>query len=249
MLAAGAAVSCGEAPSVSLAVGEPIPAPSSVRARWGRPHITPPVRVQSLKPALTPTSRLVGTDRSSGSWEGHRAFFESEGQIRAYAVGDLLSDGAILLAIEDSAVRVMAAERVFRLDGFGPPSVVEAFEMHRAARPRVRPGPSKRRRAEVARAVDGLVSAHPDDVRRAIQTLTGWGEGVVATLALSAHDPRPVQVRVVRIAGHSRHAETCGDRVIAVLEAITGQSFGDPLLDRSRAIEGWRSWAGLPLDP
>lgn len=227
------------------------PAAEPVSARPGRPRVPVEIHESAGASEASPGIRLRRVLRADHDWRAHRALIEEEGtqDVRAYAVGDLLPRGAILVGIEREAVRVFTAEAmVLRLDLRGGEAVIEDLRgtPRRRVRARPRPRPTEDVGPAVAAAVRDLGAPDPDRVRGAIEALLGPGEILVPSLVLHVADPAPVALPAAEIRGRPVRAQTRGDRVVGILEAITGQSFGDPTEPGARpgVVAAWRRFAG-----
>jgi hypothetical protein len=253
---------CGEAapPAGAAVASEPEAAPLRasapprlVVAAAGRRHVPAEVRATSEERTAQPPLRLLETRSStSPGWRARRALVEDAetGDVRAFAVGDLLPHGAALVGIEPRAMSLVVGDAVvLRVDVEGRWRVRE--DLRRARRPRsrrprrrVRHGLSASARAEAREAAGALVGARGEALASAIEALLGAGEAVVPILLTSLDDTRPVLQAEVEIDGVPTRAVLGVDRAIALLEAITGHSFGDPLEARADVVEAWKRWGG-----
>ncbi len=207
-------------------------------AASGRPGV--PVEVRESAASSAPKLRLVRIERGA-TWEEHRALFDDDGDVRAYASFDLLPHGGVLVAIgEDDATAVLGDAWIFRFSVGGDPQLVADLR----PRPEIRPQKSPSRSAfdaELAAAVAALSSG--DDAERAWRTLRRAGEAAVPFLIDAVLDPTPVTGP--RIEEEPWASRVLGDRAIGLLEVNTGQSLGNPTgADRAAVARAWRRWAG-----
>lgn len=210
-----------------------------------------PAEVRASAEAHTTDLRLrLAETQIAEDWQGHRALLEDldSGELRAYAVGDLLPRGAILVGVERKGVRVMAADALVLSLGFdASPTLVQDLRRDPpGVMPTLTSTLSAEARADLEQAIVDLGSVDEAVVAGAVDVLLLVGSTVAELLAASVDREDPVGLPVADIGGRPVLSETVGDRVVAVLEEITGQSFGDPVSDdRARIIRDWKYWAGL----
>lgn len=234
--------------SSALAPVAPLPAGPVVRA-VGRGSVPAEVRATAQE-RTTLLQLALRETQIAEDWRGHRALLEDlvKGETRAYAVGDLLPRGGILVGVDRDGVRIMAADALLLWLGFegsaalvhdlrrDPPEVLPTFTSTLSAEAR----------ADLERAIYDLGSVDAATVAGAVEVLLAVGATIAELLADAVDRPELVALPVVEISGRPVLSETVGDRVVAVLEQITGQSFGDPVAgDRAAVIRDWRYWAGL----
>ena len=217
-----------------------------VQAVPGRPVV--PHEIQAM-PISKPKLRLRKIEQGKG-WRQHRAMIENllTHDRRAYAIGDLLPSKAILVGIEVDHIRVMTGRSKllsFRINE--APELAEDLALGRQVKRIRRFRPSKALIVAIHQAVEDLGVRDRKRVRTAIQALLREGESIAPTLAAHADDAHRVAIAEVQIGPRPVRSETRGDRVIAILESMTGQSFGDPTRPGARAevARAWQDWAGL----
>lgn len=201
-----------------------------------------------------PGIRLEKTDLN-GRWEQHRALIEDQTtkDVRAYAIGDLLPHGSLLVGISTGTVDVLVADReIVRLRDDGTLSSLEDFTAATAVRgPRIAKGLDPEYREAVEEAVEALTADDPELVQRAIDVLVDQGEPAIELLIPHVDDLYPVAAREYFVPSGAERTitpEVQGDLVIVILESITAQNFGDPEVaspGERRAIgDRWRRWWG-----
>lgn len=223
-----------------------------VRSRPGRPSVPREMRETASVQSTALGLRLINTEPSAFGWREHRALVEDEstGDVRAYAVGDLLPRGALLVGIESGAIRIFAADAVLlRLDRQRSEVVADLRVRRRAGRrgPRVGAAPSLPLKRAIQAAVGDLASADPERLAQAVEALVASGQGMAGLIVAHVADPSPVGLPEAWILGRRVRSQTVGDRVVAIIEAITGQSFGDPTENgrRGEVVAAWLHWGGL----
>lgn len=219
-----------------------------VRAAAPRAGVPAEVRAS----ADTRTSKLQLRLRSleaHGPWSDRRALIEDQvsGDVRAYAVGDLLPRAAVLVAIGEASTDIMAGDAlILRFRVGREPRLVEDLRVPRASRKtslRVQRGLDAAGRAAAALAVRNLASEEPEAAQEAADVLLGAGPRVTPVLLEALEDPTALPVAEIVLDGRVVASRTLGGRVIAVLEVMTGQSFGDP--EGPAAAEVRRVWRAL----
>lgn len=231
-------------------------------------------------PASAPGLALVAA-RLEGPWEERRAEIRDEqsGDVRAYAIGDLLPHGALLVGIDDAGAEVMIGDRALvRLVAGGAVEPVNDFPLARGARGVLGPAPAgrsagpkkeeptgavirvvseetmERHHQDVRGSLEQLGSADPAEVQAAIDALVGAGDPAVELLIPHAGSLAPVAREAFAFpsaSGPQRTPRVRGDVVIAILERITGQTFGDPTASelapeqRDEIGRAWQRWWGL----
>ncbi len=190
-----------------------------------------------------------------GVWSARRALIQdnSTKDVRAYAIGDLLPHGSLLVGISTTAVDLMVADaELVRLDLQGV--IVSIFDFRDAdagqalkvARP-----PHDEFRDAVLAAVEGLADSDPAYAQEAIDALLEAGEPVVEVLLEFVGDETSVADvdfvfggQPARV-GRPLHR---GAAIMVILETTTSQHFGDPLNANPEALRlqarQWERWAG-----
>lgn len=202
-----------------------------------------------------PGLRLVKTTLGT-EWEAARAELEDKtsGDVRAYAIGDLLPHGSLLVGITEKSADIMVADtHLVRLwvDG-------KLERLHDLTQPIAKP-------LKVARDLDpdyedqirvALVDLRSDDpsvVQAAIDALIDAGDPALELLVPQVDSLAPVRAAEYSFpAGGALQARprTAGVMVMLILEKITGQTFGDltkeTLTDtEARQIaSAWKRWWG-----
>ncbi|MBK8010764.1 MAG: hypothetical protein IPK13_05400 [Deltaproteobacteria bacterium] len=231
----------------------------------------PPVRSSSvtrIPPGLLRSAERLAAPWSPGlrlravhrrdEWAAHRAEIEDRAtkDVRAYAIGDLLPHGSMLVAIDERSVDIFVADReLVRLNVDGSFRSVDDFST-RGGRTR---GPAPMTRAEgmddayrraVTQAIESLASEDEALVQRIIDRLIDGGDPVVELLVPYADREDEVASGPFAFpsGGRTRTPRALGDIVVGILERITGQSFGDPMTetttpdDRARIARAWAQW-------
>ncbi|MCB9647572.1 MAG: hypothetical protein H6730_13355 [Deltaproteobacteria bacterium] len=245
-----------EAPAVVLPWVAEV-APSTVVAAMER-GVPPSVEATAdvVAAAWAPGLRLVEARRGE-TWEAHRALIEdaTTGDARLYAIGDLLPHGSLLVAVSTAAVDVLVADmELVRLDEKGGLRSIHDFRTALEAQPLARAPELADAYVEgAAAAVQATLSEDPEVVQAAIDALIEAGEPAVELIIAEASSEAPVAAYPYRFpSGGERQGTPVvqGDVVIGVLEAVTGQTFGDvfrPDITRAERLEiagKWRSWWG-----
>lgn len=245
-----------EAPAVVLPWVAEV-APSTVVASMER-GVPPSVEATAdvVAAAWAPGLRLVEARRGK-TWEAHRALIEdaTTGDARLYAIGDLLPHGSLLVAVSTAAVDVLVADmELVRLYEKGGLRSIHDFRTALEAQPLARAPELADAYVEgAAAAVQATLSEDPEVVQAAIDALIEAGEPALELIIAEATSEAPVAAYPYRFpSGGERQGIPVvqGDVVIGVLEAVTGQTFGDvfrPDITRAERLEiagKWRSWWG-----
>jgi hypothetical protein len=182
--------------------------------------------------AYAPGLRLQRTVLED-EWEGRRAEIEDRvtGDVRAYAIGDLLPYGSLLVGISTAAVDVMVGDaHLVRLHADG--RIEEVHDLSRVyegkALPLVRDEPADA--DEVRLALIDIRSSDPAEVQAAIDRLIAAGHPAIELLIGHVEDILPVESAEYAFPSGSAiemRPRVSGEIVMMVLEQITGQTFGD----------------------
>jgi hypothetical protein len=222
-------------------------------------------------PTVAPGLRLISL-HVEGPWESWRAELldEKTGRSDRYETGAPLPNDCVLVAIgKDRAdvlvgdaelVRLTIGAAPEKLHGFhladDEPAAPRPYRRGRAGSPgsaRVEPvrdeGASVERWRVIA-ALERTRGDDPTDVQLAIDELIAAGDPAVELLVQHAGSPLPVvrEDYAFPQEGRVRRPSTVGDVVVGALEAITGQSFGDPMRegssadDRRAIARAWSRW-------
>lgn len=202
--------------------------------------------------AFAPGLKLRAT-RLDPNWQASRAEIEdlTTGDVRAYAIGDLLPHGSLLVGITERSADVMVADsELVRLQVNGKVRPLQDLRTAFEAQPLERaPDLSEDYRDAVEEAVYVLRTGEADVVQEYVDELVACGDPAVEILIDYVDDPVPVAPGLYEVpAGDGAVVEPkiAGDLVIAVLERITGQTFGDPTRgDRREIADAWRRWWGV----
>lgn len=194
--------------------------------------------------------RIVGSE----GWDRRRAWIRVGGEVRAFAVGDLLPGGDLVVAIEPGAVKLSRGEVVVALTADAPLRVVEDFPMADPAFTGRRRGPiDPELEAAALETLELVRLGEPRTARIAVDALVAAGELVVPFLVRRTGSLEPLSGVVVELPDGRRIAPRFEGAVAqAVLEVITGQRFGDVLSSEATAEEvlaaadDWASWLGAP---
>ena len=203
-----------------------------------------------------PGLRLVESQLGA-TWEAHRALIAdtTTQDVRAYAIGDLLPHGSLLVGISTGAVEVLVGDiELVRIDEQGRLRSIQDFRTAYEARPLARaPALADAYVAGAEAALADLLVEEPERVQAAIDALVEAGEPAVELIIDYAASTAPVARAPYAFpsgAGRQQVPEVQGDLVIGVLEAVTGQTFGDvfrPGLsaqERQDIADKWLSWWG-----
>lgn len=204
-----------------------------------------------------PGLRLHATDLA-GPWEQHRAVIEdlTTEDRRSYAIGDLLPHGSLLVGISTGAAQVLVGDReLVELRETGKIRSLNDFRAAYEARPLKRaPALADAFVEEAERALAYTLSDDPTHVQAAIDALIAAGEPVVELVLPAVGSEQPVLERPFLFPSPNGPAWTPkvqGDVAVGILEAITGQSYGDVFdpgvgPERRREVaRAWRRWWGL----
>ena len=231
--------------------------PDSPVAQASHERGTPPgilATVDQVRPPWNLGFRLVATDMGA-DWSEHRALVEDGTGLRSYAIGDLLPYGAVLVAVSTGAVQLMLGDvELVQLEADGSIASVQDFRsVYEPSRPPVvQSDPAFRQaildvlaflrsddRAEVQGAIDALVEAGAPAVGVIVPYASSTVPVATSTYTFSFMDAAP------------RRAQVYGDIVVGILEAITGQTFGDPMapgqtdIERQHIRRQWLRWWGV----
>ncbi|MBX2813013.1 MAG: hypothetical protein KTR25_14450 [Myxococcales bacterium] len=241
----------------SVSLGKPpvaVPVtPKPVLAQPGRPAVPPEIQKDFAvdAPPANLQLRLQRTRKSRMAWENRRALIEDQlsGEVRSYAIGDLLPRGAVLVGIQPREIRVMTRNSLVIAIRVGrKPNVLSDLRQHKKSGNRVRRSTlSDVLIATVQAAVENLKDNDGHLVVRAVEKLVGEGQMIAPLLAEYAASTDALAIRNTRVGQRRIISNTLGQRVIAILEHITGQSFGNPTRANAQAeiAQAWRDWAGL----
>ena len=236
----------------------PIMAPVASSLRATPPDITRTAGV--VRPPWNLGLRLVGTRRGS-RWSAHRAIIErrADGDSRSYAIGDLLPYGSVLVAVSTGAVQLMVGdEELVYLDVAGDVRSVQDFRTAYERAPLRRAPDDKALEAALAEILPSLRSRDPAEVQGAIDALIEAGGPAVGWLvpfATSELEVVTTTVGFVFAGSAARRARVHGDLIVGILQAVTGQSFGDPMApdlsdDKRLWIrQQWLRWWGATAQP
>ena len=189
---------------------------------------------------------------ASTTWEHRRAEIRdlTDEDVRAYAIGDLLPHGSVLVGIDAGAAEVWVGDReIIRLSVGGGLVRVEDFATATAVFVAAK-DLSEPYKDAVADAVDRLRFAESDMLQALVDELIACGDPAVELLIDHVDDLEPVPVGRLGFpsGGKMRSPRVVGDVVVGVLEVITGQTFGDPMSSdadaRARIASAWRRWWG-----
>lgn len=245
------------APPVVLPALQEVAASTVVQA-WAERAVPPSVAASADVTAApwAPGLRLVEARRGP-RWEDHRALIEdlTTRDARLYAIGDLLPHGSLLVAVSTGAVDVLVADmELVRLDEQGRLHSVHDFRTALEARPLARaPGLGAAYVEGAEAALQATLSEDPAVVQAAIDALVEAGEPALELIIDAAASEAPVAAYPYAYPSGGRARgppEVQGDVVIGVLEAVTGQTFGEVLrpgitaAERRDIADKWRSWWG-----
>lgn len=258
----GVLVEPATTPSVpTLDVGpRPLPKLKPMPRAVVQPHPGRAVPTDILKTAhetAAPWAPGLALERveMDGVWSKRRAFVQdtSTQDVRAYAIGDLLPHGSLLVGISTTSIDLMVADaELVRLDLQG--EIVSVFDFRDAdagqalkvARP-----PHDEFRDAVLAAIEGLADSDPAYAQEAIDALLEAGEPVVEVLLEYIGDESPVADADFVFGGQPARVGRPlhrGAAIMAILETTTGQRFGDPLQSNAEALRlqarQWERWAG-----
>lgn len=213
---------------------------------------TADLRVAGFAPGL----ELAGV-RMAPRWEDRRAEIRdrTSAEARSYAIGDLLPHGALLVGISTGAADVMVSDaELVRLSIGAPPMPLEDLRTAFEARPLERaPDLLPEYRAAVGDAILSFHTESATTVQAYVDLLVAGGDPAVELLIGHVGDPIPmaeVDFEIPTGSGVVVRPRVTGDLVIAILERITGQTFGDPTRalrpsDRDEIASAWQRWWGI----
>jgi hypothetical protein len=227
-----------------------------VAAPLAADRVVPPGVEEDFDVKAAPWAPGVRLKRTimDGSWEERRALIEdlTDGDVRSYAIGDLLPHGSLLVGISTTTADILVADReIVRLADDGSLSSFEDFAESKLVRgpQRVAAAPAFHEAADAA--VEALRSEDPELVQQAIDALVDAGEPVADLLMSHVGSILPVpslDYEVPTGSGHFVRPNVQGDLVISILERITGQTFGDPTAveagERRALVKRWERWWG-----
>ena len=203
----------------------------------------PPYILETASTTPAPWAPGVVLMRSDldGSWEAWRAYIEdvATGDVRSYAIGDLLPYGSLLVGISTAAADILVAdvELVRLFEGGRLRSLVD-FRAAYEIRPldRVRDTSEEYRRL-VDEWLERLLLDDPASVQEAIDVLVESGEPAIEQLMAHVGSailvvPGPYDFGDPRAGAEV--VQTQGDIVMRILRAITGQAFVD--------ARQWKRW-------
>lgn len=183
---------------------------------------------------FAPGIRLKRAVVSEDEWEERRAEIEDlrTKDVRAYAIGDLLPYGSLLVGISTASADVMVADshliRLYadgRIRGLEDLSDVYAGAALKAAK-YTEPADADQLRL----ALIDLRNDDPAIVQRAIDELIAGGDPAMELLIQHVDDILPVTSAEYAFpsgSGVEMRPRVSGEIVMMVLERITGQTFGD----------------------
>lgn len=191
-----------------------------------------------------------------GPWEEHRAEIRDEttGDARRYAIGDLLPHGSLLVGLSTGSAEVMVADRTLvRLHEDGRLETVEDFRTADEARPLVAvPDRDQAYRAGAMETLELTRGDDPEVAQAAVDRLIDAGEPVLEVLVPRVDSLAPTAGHELCFPSGSERcfAPSCeGDLVVALLERLTGQSFGDvsqgPTSSHREIHRAWLRWWGV----
>jgi hypothetical protein len=202
-----------------------------------------------------PGLALVKTTMKPG-WEERRAEIEdrTQGDVRSYAIGDLLPHGSLLVGISTGTADIMVGDaHLVRLFADGRVAPLEDFAL--AAEPPAlshAKGLDEDYRDRVLLAVHDARSQDPSVVQAAIDELVASGDPAVELLIPYVDSALPVRAEAYRFPSGGEldlRPRVLGELVMLVLERITGQTFGhvkEGMSEEERAAiaRAWRRWWG-----
>lgn len=215
----------------------------------------------TASPPIAPKLKLFRIARPASpdgsgetDWEERRAIIEDSktGDARAYAIGDLLPHGALLVGVMASSVDVMVGDAQLlrlHLDGRVEPleDLAALAAEPSALRPIERDAPVDGERVRLA--LLDLDSEDPSVVQGAIDRLITAGEPAIELLLPQVESEVPVQSAEYAFPSGSQiemRPEVLGQIVMLILEQITGTTHGDlaredlSVEERRRIARAWR---------
>ncbi len=192
-----------------------------------------------------------------GAWVEHRAVVEDTKtrDQRSYAIGDLLPHGSLLVGISTGSAQVLVADvELVEITTKGKLRSLSDFRTAYEARPLKRV--PKLAPAYVQGAQQTLLATLGEDpvqVQRAIDELIAAGEPAIDLIIEAVDSETPVLAYdyVFSPAQGVHRPKVQGDIVVGVLEAVTGQSFGDifgpdvSAVRRREVGRAWKRWWGV----
>ena len=241
------------APS-ALPHGIDLPIPPVVAA--GERAVSPTVLATAdLAVAASAPGLALEKVELAGSWEESRAVIRdlTTHDVRAYAIGDLLPHGSLLVGLSADSADIMVADvELVRLSVGGKPRLVYDLRVEREALQRA-PDHDRAYRAAIEDSIRVLGSASAETVQAHLDELLECGDPAVEILIHHVDDRSPIAPGPYQLPAGSdfiSEPNVVGDAVIAVLESITGQTFGDPTgasdEERAEIARAWQRWWGLP---
>ncbi len=241
-------------PVESLPVGIEMPQPPVVAARDRAVPVnvraTADVAVSGRAPGLA-----LERVRLETGWEQSRAEIRdlTTGDLRAYAIGDLLPNGSLLVGLSTGTADIMVADvELVRLAVGDSPRTIQdlrsAFETDRLRRA---PDVEVPYRRAIEDSVRTLGTAGAETVQAHLDELIACGDPAVELLIAHVGDPEPIAPGPYRIGDNVVDPKIVGDAIIAILESITGQTFGDPTRasasdpERDEISRAWQRWWGV----
>jgi hypothetical protein len=260
----------GAAAALVAVMTQPSPVETAQELPHGIELAIPPVIAASdraVSPTVLATAHVAVAGTAPGialetvmlsrRWEESRAEIRdlTTGDLRAYAIGDLLPHGSLLVGLSTRTADVLVGDvELVRLEIGVAPRLVEDFRASYEAMQRARQDSAETAyRAAVEGSVRTLASASAETVQAHIDELIDCGDPAVEILIHHVGDassiaPGPYQLPTG--SGVTVEPNAVGDAVIAVLEIITGQTFGDPARatgeERAEIARAWERWWGLP---
>lgn len=226
------------------------PVPVASHERGTAPEVL--ATVDQFRPPWSLGLALIET-RQFDEWSDHRALVRHDGRVRAYAIGDLLPHGAILVAIGAGAVLLMVGDvELVRLGLDGSVASVHDFRTIDDRRRLRVVSNNKEYREALLDVLAFLRSEDPKEVQGAIDALIDAGPAAVGVIVPYADSQIPVATATYAFASvEPRRPYVYGDVIVGILEAITGHSFGDPMAgqqteeERQSIRRQWPRWWGL----
>ena len=212
-----------------------------------------------IRPSWNLGMRLERTEIGA-TWSDHRAVIDVSGEpgVRAYAIGDLLPYGAVLVGVSTGAVQLMVADsELVYLNDRGKIRSVQDFRAAYEPAALRATRENKAFRAALLEVLAFLRSDDPQEVQGAIDAVIASGSAAVGPIIPFVESALPVATSTatyVFAGAEPRQPAVYGDLVVGILQAITGQSFGDPMADgltseeRMNIRAQWTRWwaQGLP---
>ena len=236
-----------------LLVGWQAPLPVAADRRETAPDVIATANV--VRPPWNLGLRLRNT-YIGRDWSEHRALIEHvpDGDLRTYAIGDLLPYASVLVGVSTGAIELtIADEELIYIDVKGRVRSVADFRTAYERRALRRAAEDQELTRSLAKVLELLRSDDPDIVQDAINALIAAGAPAVGTLVRHVESQDPISsASYIFSEGSDAQPRVYGDVIIGILQAITGQSFGDPMApdqsdaDRAWIRAQWSRWFGLP---